>query len=175
MSTATTMSAMSTPCPIRRPPGPRLHHPSRRGLQRPDPCARPREDPRDRRADDRHAPFMVVVSGTRVSNSARGGGFGRSLRAALSVAIVAARRFPPRSLTPPRASSLRAVACQEGGTVRASMAEGVPGGTAEGAVPRTNKHASDVMTYFPTRAHCANPASGGVLRSAPLRCGRDSE
>ena len=30
------------------------------------------EDTRNRRADDRHAPFMVVIPGTHVSNSARG-------------------------------------------------------------------------------------------------------
>ena len=45
----------------------------------------------------------------------------------------------------------------------------------KGAVPGTNKFSSDVMDHCATRAHCANPASGGVLHSAALRCGRDSE
>ena len=45
----------------------------------------------------------------------------------------------------------------------------------KGAVPGPNKYSSDVMDHCATRAHCANPASGGVLHSAALRCGRDSE
>ena len=45
----------------------------------------------------------------------------------------------------------------------------------KGAVPGTNKYSSDVMDHCATRAHCANPASGGVLHSAALRSGRDSE
>ena len=66
-------------------------------------------------------------------------------------------------------------ACQEGSQVRASIAGAVPGGTAEGVRAGGNKYSSDVMVHRATRAHCANPASGGVLHSAALRCGRDSE
>ena len=88
------------------------------------------------------------------------GGFGRSLRAGLSVAIVAARRFPLRSLTPSRASSLRAVACQEGGTVRASMAEGVPGGTAEGGGAKNNAGVGE-------RRRCPPPDTRPLSRSRP--------
>ena len=61
-------------------------------------------------------------------------------------------------------------------TVSGSISEVVPGGGAEGvrAGGRDN-YSSDMMFHCATRAHCANPACGGVLHSAPLRCGRDSE
>ena len=68
--------------------------------------------------------------------------------------------------------ALRLQARQSGQRI---VSEVVPGGTAEGGCAGGNKYSSDVMDHCATRAHCANPASGGVLHSAALRCGRDSE
>ena len=91
--------------------------------------------------------------------------FGRCLRPGLSVPISGRRslRFPLRSLS------------RNCGTVCASIRRTCQAQPPKGAVPGTNKYSSDVMDHCATRAHCANPAAGGVLHSAALRCGRDSE
>ena len=83
--------------------------------------------------------------------------FERPLRAGLSVAIVAARcRLPGRRHGP-------CIDC--GGCAGRHGRRGL-------CQEQTNMH-SDVISYFPTRARCANPASGGALHSAdaPFRPG----
>ena len=87
-------------------------------------------------------------------------------------------RFAPISSAIPIASASKLAArsaCRQSGTVSASIERKCLAQPPKGAVPGTNKYSSDVMDHCATRAHCANPAAGGVLHSAALRCGRDSE
>ena len=96
--------------------------------------------------------------------------FGRCLRSALRSNLRSA------SLCLAFARRLCALRLQELRHGHAHRSGGRAGHTAEGGCAGgTNKYSSDVMDHCATRAHCANPASGGVLHSAALRCGRDSE
>ena len=94
----------------------------------------------------------------------------------LSVAISAPLRFPLRSLSPSVAAlpiALRLQAWQSDQCIHSQrLCQSPP---PKGSVQVANNYSSDVMDHCATRAHCANPASGGVLHSAALRCGRDSE
>ena len=88
----------------------------------------------------------------------------RSLRFPLSIPIASSRW-----------RSLRAALATKAATSAHRLQAPCRTQPPKGAVPGTNKYSSDVIVHRATRAHCANPASGGVLHSAALRCGRDSE
>ena len=85
-------------------------------------------------------------------------------------------RFPLLSLSPPVADAPCALRLPgKRPRPRIDPEDGAKHNRRRGRVPGTNKYSSDVMDHRATRAHCANPAAGGVLHSAALRCGRDSE
>ena len=65
--------------------------------------------------------------------------------------------------------------CQEGSAGQRIVSEALQAGTAERGPCGWRDIRPAVMFHCATRAHCANPASGGVLHSAALRSGRDSQ